>query len=164
MGALTEPEIFDCMADNIRSAIDCCEIMARRPLRGLAYRALVGHLKKIEGCCKQACVWREDARWLPIAEKIEEAHKRAGSWLRGFRMPDGTRVKLAEGTLHPCFIKLAENLRALLKLAQETRDKATNRIGMILPQPQRGPHRDTVPVGWRRTDAGLVVPQAVMAQ
>ncbi len=36
--------------------------------------------------------------------------------------------------------------------------------GMILPDMQPGPHRDTKPVGWTRTRSGLVVPSGSAVQ
>jgi hypothetical protein len=89
---------------------------------------------------------------------MAEVHKRAGDWLRGTKQPDGTRVKVAPGHMHPLFVKLAENLRAAYVKAEELRTKATNRVGPILPKPGVAPHRDTRPVGYSRSSGGILVP------
>jgi hypothetical protein len=163
MGALTEAEIFDCLTDNFKRAANLCEQLARNPRRGPIYRELRTSLKLIEGACRQASAWREDTRWLKIGLLMADAHKRAGDWLRGVKMANGGRMKLAEGHLHPCFLGLADNLRAGARKAEEFRHAATGRAGMILPTVQHGPHRDTVPVGWRRP-SGLIVPNNVSVQ
>ena len=157
MGDLTETEIFDCLSDNFKRAAQLCEDLARYPRKGPNYRDLRDALKLIEGACRQASTWRQDTRWLRIGLLMGEAHKRAGEWLRGVKMPNGMRVKLAEGHLHPCFVGLAENLRAGHRKAEEFRTAATGRVGMILPDILPGPHRDTRPVGYRRP-SGLFVP------
>jgi hypothetical protein len=164
MGALTETEIFDCLATNFALAAEASDALAVLPLKGQSYDKLRKALRLVEGACKQACVWREDARWLPIGQQMAECHQRAGDWLRGIKMPDGTRRRLASGELHPCFHKLAEVLRAMAKMAQELKTRATKRSGMILPQPLPGPHRDTRPVGYRRVATGLLIPQGATLQ
>lgn len=160
MGDLTEPEIFDCLSDNFRKAAQLCEDLARHPRKGPNYLSLRDSLKLIEGACRQAAYWREDSRWLKIGLLMEEAHKRAGEWLRGVKMPNGARVKLAEGHLHPCFVQLADNLRKGHAKAEEFRTRATGRLGTILPVVAPGPHRDTRPVGYRRA-SGLFIPAGV---
>lgn len=165
MAKLTEAEIFDCLETNFRLAAEHCEDLAKLPRKGPTYRKLIEELKLCEGACRQVAVWREDSRWFKIGLMMEEAHKRAGDWLRGIAQPGGGRRPLAEGVRHPLFMKLAENLRAAHKLAVDTKDKATHRVGMILPAELPGPHRDTVPVGWTgalaRTPGGIILPQAL---
>jgi hypothetical protein len=167
MGVLTEVEIFDCLATNFRLAIEACEALAKRPVGGIKYDELRKALRLIEGCCKQGTVWREDTRWLKFGVMMAECHKRAGDWLRGIKMPDGTRVKIADGQLHPAFKMLADNLRGLMALAERTRTMRTNRVGMILPEVLPGPHRDTRPVGFRKTvpppmsKGGIIIPDGV---
>ena len=164
MGALTETEIFDRMATSLTLAAELCDQLAKIPLKGPTYNRLRTELRLIEGCCKQAAAWREDTRWLPIGRSMAECHQRAGDWLRGIKMPDGSRVKLAAGTMHPCFEMLAKNLRALKRVADDTKNKATNKLGMILPTPLAAPHRDTVPVGYRAPNVskgGIIIPSGV---
>jgi hypothetical protein len=164
MGALTEVEIFDCLVTNLRTAAELADDLARLPLKGIAYDRFRKALRLAEGACKQASTWREDTRWLDFAPMLAKCHQMAGDWLRGFKMPDGSRRKMREGELHPCFVKLADNLRGLLALAERTRTARTGRMGMILPTPQEGPHRDTKPIGWTRTASGLVVPSGAAMQ
>ena len=163
MGALTEPEIFDCMTSNLRSAIQACEDLARFPRKGHNYDKLRKCLRLIEGTCKQAAAWREDSRWLPLGMMMGQCHQKAGDWLRGIKMPDGTRVKTADGHLHPLFVGLAENLRKGYAVAESFRTGKVNKLGMILPKPLPGPHRDTRPVhvsGYNVRPSGLVIPSA----
>lgn len=162
MGALTEIEIFDCMTSNLKLAADLCDQLAQCPKRGDQYDRLRKAMKLIEGTFKQAAVWREDTRWLPWGQLIEKAHQLAGSWLRGIPQEGGGYITLSESTRHPCFVKLAENLRGMLKQVEDLRTRKTNRRGMILPTPMRAPHRDTVPVGWRKS-GNLLLPESAAA-
>jgi hypothetical protein len=120
MGELTEREIFGCMAENFSKAAECCVKLAEEPKMGPTYRQLRTSLKLIEGCCRQAAYWREDGRWLPMGLVMEEAHKRAGYWLR-YHHP------------RPLFLKLAENLRGAHKAAEMLKNMKTGTTGLILP-------------------------------
>jgi hypothetical protein len=151
MTGLSEVEIFDCMIGNFRSAAEKCEQLAWHPRRGFVYNAMRKELKLAEGACRQAAAHREDARWLSIGMAIEHAHKRAGTWIRGLPSKDGRKVA------HPLFLKLAESLRKLANDAEILKNRATGRVGMILPEPLPGPHRDTRPVSVR-LPSGLIVP------
>ena len=126
MGALTETEIFACLAENLTLAAEECERLAVLPAAGPTYNSLRHRLRLIEGACRQASAWREDTRWLPIGLMMHEAHDRAGNWLRGF---------------HPrkLFLMLAENLRMLAMTARDLQHNATGRVGMILPEPLASP-------------------------
>ncbi len=53
---------------------------------------------------------------------MEEAHRRAGHWLRKFYP-------------RPLFLKLADNLRAGAKMAEDLRMKRPPKLGTILPKP-----------------------------
>lgn len=161
MGQLTENEIFDCLSTNFRLAAEDCEKLAISARTGPIYNSLREKLELLEGACRQASVWRQDTRWLTIGHMMAHAHKVAGDWLRGMpTVPGGPRVKLAAGHRHPLFLKLAENLRAGHKKAEEFKNNRTGRVGMILPAVQAAPLRDTTPVGWRRP-SGLIVPHGV---
>lgn len=144
MSDLTEAEIFDCLVDNFKKAAVHAEDLAKLPRKGPNYAKLREELKLVEGAARQAAYWRQDARWLQIGLYMEEAHQRAGNWLRGIKNPTtGEWRKIPEGQLHPYFMKLAENLRAGLKLAEGYRDNRTGRVGMILPASmQQTPGRD----------------------
>jgi hypothetical protein len=170
MGALTEREIFDQMATSFRLAIEDCDALAAAPVDGVTYDRFRKQLRLIEGCAKQANTWREDTRWLVFIRLTSGCHQRAGDWLRGIKDPmTGLRTKIAPGTLHPAFEMLAANLRELQKLMIRMRDAATGRVGMILPEPLAGPHRDTRPAGWRApppnlTPGGLLLPDGMRLQ
>ena len=159
MGDLTEVEIFDCLATNCRQAAERADRLARSPRRGPNYVAYRDHLKLVEGACRQAGYFRDDARWFALGRQMAHAHAVAGEWLRGIKVKGSpVRVKLAEGHIHPLFCKMAENLRALHAKAEQMKNAATGRLGPILPRVQEGPHRDTRPVGWSATQSGLFVP------
>jgi hypothetical protein len=161
MGALTEIEIFDQMATSLKEAAACADEIASRSERGPAYDRMRHALRRVEGCCRQASTWREDTRWLPIGRMMAEAHARAGSWLRGYKV-HGVRVAFGEGQKNQLFVLFAANLRDLLNVIETLRTKATGRVGMILPEPLVAPHRDTRPVGWRAPMAGsIIIPAGV---
>lgn len=160
MARLTEQEIFDCISTNAKLAAEHCDDLAKLTRKGPTYDLLRKELKLIEGACRQAAYFRQDARWLPIGLMMEEAHTRAGEWLRGVKQPMGGRRRIPEGQLHPLFVKLADNLRALHARMESLRTKATNRVGMILPKPRAAPHRDTVPVGYTKSMGGVIIPQS----
>ena len=151
MGALTETEIFDCLKSNLRSAAADCDLIARQPVSGPIFDRMRKSLKLVEGACRQAAYWREDARWLPLGIKMEEAHQRARTWLH---RPSVSSKKL--------FTKLGDVLRQLLRDIERLEFMATGRVGAILPKPQPGPHRDTRPVAVmlpeRRSAGGIILP------
>jgi hypothetical protein len=169
MGALTEPEIFSCLSANFKLAAEHCEDLSKLPRKGPTYLKLRAELKLLEGACRQAAYWRQDARWLRIGLYMEEVHKRAGEWLRGYKLPSGQRVTHREGTIHPLFMKLAENLRAGQQQAERLRERKTGRSGTILPKAMPAPHRDTRPVqvlmpdGFQKRRSGLIVPSGATA-
>jgi hypothetical protein len=72
MGALTEPEIFDCLRTNFRLAANLCVELATKPRKGPNYNKLREALKLIEGAARQAAYWRSDARWLQIGLQMAE--------------------------------------------------------------------------------------------
>ena len=160
MGRLTETEIFDCLVTNFRLAAEHAKLLATSPRKGPTYDLLRKELSLVEGACRQSAAWREDSRWLPIGLLMEEAHKKAGDWIRGIKMPDGSRVKYPNRILFELFTKLSENLSELHRAAIARRDARTGKLGIILPKPQPGPHRDTRPVGWNGsvTQGGLILP------
>ena len=161
MGDLTEREIFDCLETNFRLAAEDAEKLATTPRRGPIYHEFRAKLELIGGACRQAAYWRQDSRWFQFDAWAHAVHQACGEWLRGIKPKDGgPRVKLAEGQLHPNFRAAANRLRVMHAIAIEFRDKATGKVGMILPVAQRAPHRDTVPVGWRQSSSGLLVKAA----
>lgn len=163
MGDLTEREIFDCLTENFRLAADNAEKLARVPAKGPVYSQFRDNLCLIEGACRQAHYWRQDARWLEIAKWCGLVHQTCGEWLRGIKVKGAPRLKLAERQLHPNFIRAAERLRAAYAVAIAFRDNKTNRVGMILPKAQPAPHRDTKPVGWTKNESGLFLPSGMAA-
>ncbi len=148
MSDLSEQEIFDCMRENLALAAEHCDKLAVESLRGDNYEKLRDELELIEGCCKQAAQWREDMRWWPIGQLMGECHKKAGGWLRGYKI-DGETVRLAEGELNLNFVKLAENLRAIIKLVDQTKNSRTGKSGAIIPAPVKPFMRQDRKFGYR---------------
>lgn len=160
MGALTEREIFDQMQTSLRLAVEQCEDLAKLPAKGPTYAKLRDNLKLIEGCCKQASAWREDTRWLNFAFQLGAVHKMAGDWLRGVVRVDGLPVKLAPKHCAEAFTMLANVLRGIDKLAEQTKNKRTGRSGMILPDMGPAPFRETRQhrVVLPRSPGGIILP------
>lgn len=165
MGDLSETEIFDCLATNFRLAAEHAEDLAKLPAKGPTYIKFRHELKMIEGAARQAAHWRQDARFLSIGIACAKAHATAGEWLRGIRMPDGSRRKLARGEVHPSFMTLAAFLRKCHFKADGVKGRRTGRsAGPYLPPVLPGPHRDTRPAGWNTTPSGLIVPEHATVQ
>jgi hypothetical protein len=166
MGRLTETEIFDCLAENFRAAADLCDRLATEQRKGPNYVALREALKLIGGASRQAATWREDARWLKIAEMVAEAHRRAGDWLRGVRVVEGKpRVRLSHQEIKRNFTMLAANMRQGFALAEKFRTAKTGRTGMILPivkpvdrQPGRPVTVSNLPPGMAMSKGGIIMP------
>lgn len=145
MGNLSENEVVDCLRDNFRQGVTLCEALARLPAKGPSYRKLRTCLSLIEGSARQLGYMRQDARWLQIGLFAEHCHQRAGRWLRGIQSEDGSKRPLAQGELHPMFLRLADIMRTGHVSAERLRSARTDRVGLILP---KAPviHRDTRPV------------------
>jgi hypothetical protein len=119
---LTEREILSCLRENAKGAADDCILLAKLPAQGPTYKRMRERLKLVEGCCRQMAYWREDGRWLPLGLQVEECHQRTGTWLR-MHYP------------RKLFLKLAENMRTIEKVAEGLETRATGVSGMILPKP-----------------------------
>jgi hypothetical protein len=134
---LTEPEIFDQMAESFRLSAEACEKLAVIPKRGRNYQVLVKHLKLLEGCCRQIGYYRGgDARWLILAKKMGDFHKIAGDWLRGSPNPaGGPNILTPQSQFHPMFTFLSQYLAKGERLAWACKEEKTGRIGPILPKP-----------------------------
>jgi hypothetical protein len=159
MSDLTEQEIFDRMAQSLKIAAECCDTLAVSSRKGPTYHRLREHLALIEGCCRQAAAWREDARWLPIGMLMSDCHKRAGEWLRGLKDPlSGQRTPTAKGQLNRAFVMLAENLRAILVGVDMLKTQKTATRGMILPGTPKAERQPGAPVGWRASKGGILLP------
>lgn len=160
MSDLTEVEIFDCMAENIRLAAQHCDELAVYSRKGQPYEDLRDELELIEGCCQQASQHREDTRWLPISLLMRECHDKAGEWLRGYKI-DGETIALAPGEMNQNFVELAKHLRSLLGKVEELRTRKTGRVGMILPD-MPTVARNVSHVGY--TPGGIIIPAGVRLQ
>lgn len=159
MGRLTEREIFSKMAEGFALCAGYADKIAILPQTGPIYDKLRRELKLVEGTCRQAAYWRQDTRWLRIGMMMEEAHKRAGSWLRGIKKEVNGELVIVHYP-RELFTKLADQLRGCEKIAIELRDKRPPKLGLILPEtPSLGklPHRDTRPV----STSGLILPPTV---
>jgi hypothetical protein len=166
MGALTETEIFDRMTGCLKAAVSDCIDLSKAPRKGSIYDRLRKNLRLAGNCCRQAAQWREDARWLNFDKQITHCIKLAGDWLRGYHDMDGARRLYAADQVSDLFFKLSQTLAALHNLALNTRDKATQRTGMILPIVHRESRTQgrsvavKLPSGMKRRASGLIVPQS----
>ena len=134
MGALTEPEIFDCLIENLKIAVEASDDLAVIDMKGPAYNRLRGALALVEGACRQASAWREDTRWLELGRLAAQCHQKAGGWLRGHKNPVTLiRTPLAPKHKNQMFVMLASNLRFFLLGVERLRNERTGRTGMILP-------------------------------
>lgn len=133
MAVLTETEIFDSMITDLQGAVDSCTNLALLPMQGPTYVKLRDQLRRIEGACRQAAHWREDARWSWFGFEMARFHDRLGDCIR-CRAP------------RKIFLAQAELIRERLAAARQMKDAATHKLGPILPKPLEGPHRDTRPV------------------
>ena len=148
VSALQEYEIFQRLEDSFRSAAEHCEALAiqQNRIKGQRYVKLREHLHFIEGASRQAAAWRSDARWLAIGQFAMECHKKCGDWLR-FR------------TKGPMFKKCAENMRMMELASRELKDRATGRLGDILPeQPKYQSNSVQVSAG------GILIPEGATLQ
>lgn len=132
-GLLYEREIFDVMKQNLRSAAADCDMIARFPQSGVAFTRMRRSLKLVEGACRQAAQWREDARWLPAGIKMEEAHQIARVWLH---RPSAHSKKMFTG--------LGQVLRQFLREIERLETMKTGKTGSIL-LPHGGEHNFAMP-------------------
>lgn len=134
--ATSEQQIFDMMWQSFGLAIDACEKLSVMSRKGLPYEQLRTNLHLIEGCCRQAAVWRGgDARYLPIGVFMANCHNRAGDWLRGHKDPiTGYPIALPLGVKNRNFVELASYLRWAENRCREFQEQKTGRTGVILPQ------------------------------
>lgn len=123
VNGIDEKEVLARLRHHFAHAAEACDLLAVLPARGRAYDLMRRHLRHAEERCRQMAHQRGDARWLRIGLQMEEAHQRAGDWLR-------------RTAPRPLFLKLAENLRAAEHAAVDLETRATGRIGPILPKPQ----------------------------
>lgn len=133
MSDLTEQEVIDRMITSLREAMDASKALAIESRKGANYNKLREHLGLIEGCCKQLAAFREDSRYLNLGLVMEECHKRAGSWLRGYR-ENGVRIMIAPGELNQMFVRLYINLEGILKGVDDMFKAKTGMRGPILPE------------------------------
>lgn len=148
MTHVTERETLVHLQDQIKLAVERCGNLGVMAARGPTYSLFRAEIKAIENCCRQVAYYREDARWLQIGLQMEHVHQVMGRWLRQHER----RVAL--------FNKLADNLRALAKTAHDLEVKATGRLGMILPVPQRVDRTEGRPVQVV-TPGGIIIPDGV---
>lgn len=143
--ALREQEIFDRLMSSFKAAAECCDVLATSPRKGPTYRRLREELRLIEGAARQAGYFRDDARYMKLGYEAHMCHEKAGDWLRS-RAPS------------VYFRALANVLRKMHTDTERLKNARTGRRGVILPKPQ-ALHRDTRPVGWTKTQAGILLPQ-----
>jgi hypothetical protein len=134
MSDLTESEVLDRMKTSLREAIQACQDLAVKSVKGRPYEVLRENLLLIEGCCRQLAAFRGDTRWLPIGKLMAECHQKAGGWLRGYKDPtSGIRIMTAGGERNKLFLMLAVNLADIHDSASTLYTAKTGTSGAILP-------------------------------
>ena len=163
MSELTEHEMLDRLKSTLRQAAERCRRLGIHPMRGFIYDAMRKDLKQIETDCTAMAFYRgSDARWLSIGQMMEEAHRRAGDWLRQHQ------TAAARALTIPKFNKLAENLDFLLTTIIKLETSATGTVGPILPAVLPAPHRPgrnvqvALPANMGRRPSGLIVPSPII--
>ena len=120
----SEQEIKDCWRTNMLSAASEARLLVILPAQGATFVRMREHLSLAEGACRQMAHWREDARWLYLAPKMEQLHQM-------------TRLMIVSHYASPLFTILAHLLEKLVSAADLLENKKTGRVGMILPEPLR---------------------------
>lgn len=133
MSDLSEQEVIDRMITSLREAMDASRELAIKSVRGPNYKRLREHLGLIEGCCKQLAAFRGDSRYLNLSLVMEQCHKRAGDWLRGYR-EDGVRIIYAPGEMNKMFVMLYVNLEGILRGVSEMLHAKTGTAEPIVPK------------------------------
>jgi hypothetical protein len=132
---MDERQLLSALKEHLRLAADKCYEIARQPKSGPQFDAMRKALKVCEDCCRKVGSLREDARWLPMGLKMEEAHQIAREWLH---RPTVKAKKLFSG--------LGDQLMFFLAAIEKLETARTNRVGMILPKPLGAPLRESRPV------------------
>ena len=132
-GWLTEAEIKDMWRSSMLAAASDCSLLQTLPAQGATFVRLRENLKLAEGACRQMGHWREDSRWIYLAPQLENLHQMA-------------RMMIVSHYARQLFTKLEITLRKIVAGAHDLETKKTGKVGMILPDTSRGPHRDTKPV------------------
>lgn len=166
MSDLSEQETIDRMKSALKEAgqasLDLATITTRRVKAYVRLRTALG---LVEGSCRQLSVFREDTRWLRWASLAEQAHVRAGHWLRGYKDVEGKRIHYTAVEKKNNFTKLAANLAFMLAGAERLLTERTGRIGPILPVVPNLGRRIGAPVrgfslpGEYRTKTGIILPR-----
>lgn len=159
MSDLTENEVIDRLRTSLKEAIQASADLAVKSRKGPEYKKLREHLGLVEGSCRQLAVFRQDARWYPIAMLMGECHKKAGGWLRGWTDKDGNKRHWRIGEKNKLFLMLEANLKAILYMVDVLQTKRTGKVGMILPETPVGHRREGAPVaGFKTSPGGIIIP------
>lgn len=157
MSDLTEAEVIDRMTSSLREAMEASKTLSVESRRGKPYKQLREHLKLIEGCCRQLAAFRGDSRYLNVGLMMEECHKAAGGWLRGYRV-NGIKVMTAPGRLNEMFVRLYVNLEGILYGLEQLVAARTGQSGPILPKPEENRRIGRAVNGYSHTPGGVLVP------
>lgn len=158
------------MAENCRLAGENCIRLAISPYKGKAYDDFWNEIESLVGCCRQAAAWRQDARWYTFEEWLIGVRMRSGRWLRGVKVGPGPSLRIPQNEIQTLFLRVAHKLAGKFAEINDMRDKATGRLGMILPKPvetfrETRQHRVAdLPQAMRKAPSGLIVPSGIAAQ
>lgn len=157
MSDLTEAEVIDRLKSSLRECMDASKALATDSRRGKHYSALREHLKLVEGCCRQLGAFREDSRYFKLGLQMEECHKAAGGWLRGYRV-NGIKIMVAPGQLNEMFVRLYINIEAILHGVEMMVVAKTGQRGPIVPEITQHRRIGRAVNGYNPSRGGVLMP------
>lgn len=119
----TETEIKDMWRTSMLSAASDCALLAILPAQGATYSRLRERLRLAEGACRQMCQWREDARWLYLAPRLDTLRQMAMQMINS-RQP------------RALYHQLGQTLKQIVAFCDGLENRATGKMGMIIPDPE----------------------------
>lgn len=145
MARLTEIEVIDCLKDNLRKLVQHCKDLAEKPAQGPTYKQVIETVRLVEGASRQMAAFRSDARWTKFGYEMARFHDRLGDCVRSRYSRE-------------IFRRMSTMVADAYAQAMVLYTAKTGRRGPILPKVLPGPHRETRPVGYTKTDGGLLMP------
>lgn len=145
MADLAEIEVIDCLKENLRKLVQHCKDLALKPAQGPTYRQVIETIKLVEGASRQMAVFRDDARWTKFGFEMARLHDRLGDCIRSKARRE-------------IFMRMSTMVADAYAQTMILYTAKTGRRGPILPRVSPGPHREMRPVGYTKTDGGLLLP------
>ncbi len=156
VGTLSSADIFGLMTERLREAEGICTEMSKtaRPAANRRYLRLIEVCKEIEGCCRQACHFRENHEWAQLAEDVHTLQIKMGGWIRAKHRGEAQKR---------LFAAAATAMSRIRWSAMRKRDARHGRVGMILPEIGVDRMRQRAVQVPRVTPGGIIIPAGVAA-